>query len=64
MVVAVRNLICIMNQTHISDILSAWKGLVNAAHELDAIAEADLRKMEADASKNATPVAVAAAVAP
>ncbi|HKR30847.1 MAG TPA: hypothetical protein VJT08_10225 [Terriglobales bacterium] len=41
-VVAIKNLIGLINQTHIADILAAWKGLVNAAHELDATAEADL----------------------
>lgn len=46
--VAFKNLIGIINQTHIADILSAWKGLVNAAQELDATAEADLKKLGAD----------------
>ena len=47
-VVAIKNLIGLINQTHIADILAAWKGLVNAAHELDATAEADLKNLEAD----------------
>jgi len=47
-VVAIKNLIGLINQTHIADILAAWKGLVNAAQELDATAEADLKKLEAD----------------
>lgn len=60
-VVAVKNLIGIINQAHIADILSAWRGLVNAAHELDATAEADLKKLDADVSIDAPPVAAAVA---
>jgi len=46
--IAFKSLVSLMQQTHVADILAAWKNLVSAAHDLEATAEADIKQLEAD----------------
>ena len=52
--IAFKNLVSLIQQTHVADILSAWKALVNAAHDLEETAAADLKQLEADVMGNTT----------
>jgi hypothetical protein len=48
-VAAFEGLVKLFQQSHVGDILTAWKALVEAAHDFDATAVADLQKLESDA---------------